>query len=62
MPASSKSQIRYIYAMRNKYKNKKNAPKHMKWVFGKEWTDDVKLNDLPNRVMNFKSFTESYGG
>lgn len=32
--------------MRRKYKSKKKAPKDMKWVFGKEWTD-VSYKDLP---------------
>jgi hypothetical protein len=46
MPAKSKSQFKYIWAMRRKYKSKKKAPKDMKWVFGKEWTD-VSYKDLP---------------
>ena len=36
--------------MRNKYKSRKKAPKNMKWVFNKEWTDDVKFKDLPKKV------------
>lgn len=49
MPAKSKQQFKYIYAMRNKYGSKKKAPKGMKWVFNKEWTD-VKFKDLPKKI------------
>ena len=49
MPAKSKQQFRYIWAMRNKYKSKKKAPKGMKWVFDKEWTD-VQFKDLPKKI------------
>lgn len=50
MPSKSKNQFKYIYAMRNKYKSKKNAPKNMKWVFNKEWTDDISFDKLPKKV------------
>ena len=49
MPAKSKQQFRYIWAMRNKYKSKKKAPKSMKWVFDKEWTD-AEFKDLPKKI------------
>lgn len=49
MPAKSKQQFKYIYAMRRKYGSKKKAPKRMKWVFDKEWTD-VSFKDLPNKI------------
>ena len=49
MPAKSKHQFKYIWAMRNKYKSKKKAPKNMKWVFDKEWTD-VSFKDLPKKI------------
>ncbi len=67
MPAKSKQQFRYIWAMRNKYKSKKKAPKSMKWVFDKEWTD-VKFKDLPKsmkerHVASYVDFlNESYFG
>lgn len=35
--------------MRRKYGSKKNAPKNMKWVFNKEWTD-VGFKDLPKKI------------
>lgn len=37
MPAKSIQQFKYIMAMRNKYKNKSNAPKDFKWVFDSAW-------------------------
>jgi hypothetical protein len=49
MPAKSKQQLKFIYAIRNKYGSKKKAPKNMKWVFDKEWTD-VSFKDLPKTV------------
>jgi hypothetical protein len=66
MPAKSKQQFKYIWAMRNKYKSKKNAPKSMKWAFDKEWTKNVPFKELPtkikesfNHILNFKSFNET---
>lgn len=61
MPARSQQQLKYIYAMRNKYKTKRRAPKNMKWVFDKEWTDGVKLKSLPvytnnENIMSFEEF------
>lgn len=49
MPAKSKNQFKYIWAMRRKYKSKKKAPKSMKWVFDEEWTD-VEYKDLPKKI------------
>lgn len=49
MPAKSKNQFKYIWAMRNKYKSKKKAPKSMKWVFDDEWTD-VEYKNLPKKL------------
>lgn len=61
MPAKSKQQLKYIWAMRRKYKNKKSAPKHMKWVFNKDWTQGVKTTGLPTKVKNFQSYVaENY--
>ena len=61
MPAQSKQQLKYIYAMRNKYKTEKNAPKHMKWVFNKDWTQDVKASGLPTKVKSFQTYvSENY--
>ena len=57
MPAKSKQQFKYIWAMRNKYKSKKKSPKNMKWVFNKDWTNGVKYEDLKeNYIKKFKEF------
>lgn len=37
MPAKSKKQLRFIWANRRKYKNKKRTPKKMKWIWKPEW-------------------------
>ncbi len=58
MPVKSKSQLKYIFAMRKKYKSKSNAPEHMKWVFNDEWTKGVETSGLPTKVKSFKTFTE----
>lgn len=43
--------------MRNKYKSKKKAPKNMKCVFNKDWTNGVKYEDLKeNYIKKFKEF------
>ena len=61
MPASSKQQLKYIFAMRRKYKTVKNAPKHMKWVFNKDWTQGVKASGLPTKVKSFQTYvSENY--
>ena len=57
MPAKSKQQFKYVYAMRNKYGTKKKAPKNMKWVFNKEWTD-VSFKDLPKKIKERSILTE----
>lgn len=50
MPVKSKNQFKYVYAMRRKYGSKKKAPKNMKWVFNRDWTDSVSYKDLPKRI------------
>jgi len=49
MLAKTKRQFKYIHGMRRKYKSKKKAPKNMKWVFGKKWTD-VSYKNLPESI------------
>ena len=51
MPVRSKSQLKYIFAMRKKYKSKKNAPKDKKWVF-----ITMKLTEGPQFTVNKISF------
>lgn len=52
MPAKSPKQLKYIYAMRNKYGSKKKAPKKYKWLFAKEW------GHMEKNIMDFTSFCE----
>jgi len=37
MPAKSEKQLKLIYTIRNKYKNKKHTPIKWQWVWGEEW-------------------------
>jgi len=61
MPVQPKQQLKYIFSLRRKYKNKKSTPKHMKWVFNKDWTQDVKASGLPTKVKNFQTYvSENY--
>lgn len=39
MPAVSKRQLKYIYVLRSKYKNKSSTPKKDQWIWKDEWTD-----------------------
>jgi hypothetical protein len=64
MPATSKQQFKFIWAMRRKFGSKKKAPKKMKWVFDEEWTKGVKFNDLPKKIkesqiLNFEDFIQN---
>lgn len=49
MPATSKKQYKFIWALRNKYGSKKKAPKKYHWVFDDEWID-VDYQELPQKV------------
>jgi hypothetical protein len=37
MPAKSEKQLKFIYALRNRYKSKTKTPKKYKWVWNDEW-------------------------
>lgn len=37
MPSHSEKQRKFIYAIRNRYKKKKDTPKKWKWVWNDEW-------------------------
>lgn len=54
MPVKSQQQLKYIWAMRNKYGSKKKTPNKMKWVFDREWTEGVKMKKLPIKVKESK--------
>ena len=49
MPASSKRQLRLIYAKRKHYKTMKNTPKNWKWIWEEGWTK-VDVKKLPQKV------------
>ena len=49
MPAKSQQQLKLIYATRAKYGNKSKTPQTWKWVWDKEWTEDVKMKELPKK-------------
>ena len=53
MPSTSKSQFRYIQAMRSKYGSRSNAPEDKKWIFDSEWTD-VNYDSLPEGIKKYK--------
>ena len=60
MPAKSQQQLKFIFAMRRKYGPKKSAPKNMKWVFDKEWTD-VRYKDVPKKkVRDYSEFLKEF--
>lgn len=64
MPAKSQQQFKYIMAMRGKWGSRKKAPKNMKWVFDKKWTENIKPKDLPKKVESLgfiKSFSDFIG-
>jgi len=50
MPAKSKQQFKYIWALRNKYKTKSRAPKKTKWAFKSGCTSHVNYKKLPKKV------------
>ena len=58
MPARSKQQFKFIWTLRNKYKSKKKAPKKYKWVFDREWTEDINYKKLPKKLEHLKTFEQ----
>jgi len=54
MPAKSKKQLRFIWANRRKYKNKKRTPKNMKWIWKPEWVHLQK--ESTSYIMSFNEF------
>lgn len=37
MPAKSYAQLRYIMALRGKYKSRENTPEDKKWIWDEGW-------------------------
>lgn len=54
MPAKSQQQAKLIFAKRGQYGTKANAPEEWKWVFDKEWTDDLEMKKLPKKLKKQK--------
>ena len=54
MPAKSEKQLRFIWANRRKYKNKKRTPKSMKWIWKPEWVHLQK--ESTSYIMSFNEF------
>ncbi len=57
MPVNSRQQLKYIYAMRKKYKAKANAPESKQWVFNDEWVKGLNPDELLT-IKNFKTHSE----
>jgi len=53
MPAKSSKQLRFIWANRRKYKNKKHTPKKWKWIWKPEW---IHLKESNSYIMSFAEF------
>lgn len=57
MPATSQKQLRFIWANRRKYKNRKQTPKKMKWIWKPEWVHLKKeSNSYIKSFEDFKRF------
>lgn len=41
MPFKSDQQRKYVFFLRNKYKNKQDTPEEHKWIWKKEWTENL---------------------
>lgn len=48
MPAQSKSQQKYIYSLRGKYKSEEDTPDKFKWIWDNDWEQSEK--NLPEKV------------
>lgn len=57
MPAKTKKQLAYIYALRNKYGSFSKTPKKHQWVWGEEWGSLKEKNS--SHVLTWLEFTES---
>ena len=58
--AKSQQQLKMIYAIRNKYKTKKDTPEDEKWVWDEEWTEGVKMKKLPKKVKTLPGKFKAY--
>jgi hypothetical protein len=61
MSIQSRQQLKFIFSMRRKYKTEENTPKHMRWIFNKDWSQDVEASGLPTKVKSFQTYvSENY--
>lgn len=61
MPVQSKTQFKYIWYLRNKYKDKKTTPDNLKWIWDDEWIN-VNYDNLPQKkemFTNLKKYKQS---
>jgi len=54
--SKSRKELKYIFKMRKKFKDKKNTPKDKKWVFNDEWTKGIETGGMPTKVKDYKTF------
>lgn len=57
MPSKSRKQLKYIFAMRKKYKAKANAPESKQWVFNDEWQKELDPKSVTS-LKDFKTFDD----
>lgn len=57
MPSKSRKQLKYIFAMRKKYKSRDNAPESKQWVFNDEWQKELDPKSLTS-LNDFKTFED----
>jgi hypothetical protein len=55
MPADSRQQQKMIYAKRNQYGTKANAPEDWKWIFDSDWSE-VKEDKIRMKRKRYNKF------
>lgn len=53
----SRTKLKYVKRMRDKFKDRESAPSNIKWVFDDEYPDTC--GSVTAKIKNFKSYTES---
>jgi len=57
MPSKSKQQLKLVYAIRGKYKTKKDTPKNFQWVWEEGWGKLEK--DAPEKITTNESIFDN---
>ena len=57
MLSKSRKQLKYIFAMRKKYKAKANAPESKQLVFNDEWQKEIDPKSVTS-LKDFKTFDD----